>query len=330
MVGNNSQPDFDFNDFRRYHNGEMSAQEQHSFEKRMLEEPLVADAYEGFLALNEDQIDYKSALTNLDEALKERTQPEQKRALPMWAYASAASVCLLAGLSWVYFTSNKSSEHQNVAFEMSIGKPDQIAEPEEGVKTPPIPQAASTPALTLKSAPPSSTETSPATDELAVIVPAAPSQQEHKILGNKLEEAVAENDLESIAIVESIPASAPVAASSAQLPLRKSAAKVGQDYAAGASIALPSSRPVPVNGWESYQSYLLKNSVAEGKSGEVEVTFTVQTDSTLSAFSAKGDPSLNDKAILTVKNGPLWVPAKFNGRAIVSQTKVTLQFRISN
>jgi hypothetical protein len=234
------------------------------------------------------------------------------------------------GFYWLYFISNKNSEHQNVALEMSIGAPgDDLARPEEGVKETPIPPAASTPALTLKSAPSSAPETSQA-DELEAIVPAAPPQQEPKLSANKLQEAVVESALEHIAIVESVPASAPVAASSAQLPPRKSAAKVSQDYAAGASIALPSSRPVPVNGWESYRSYLLKNATAEGKSGEVEVSFTVQTDSTLSAFSAKGDPSLNDKAILTVKNGPLWVPARFNGRAIAAQTTVTFQFRISD
>ncbi|MEO6287679.1 MAG: hypothetical protein ABIN80_16735 [Dyadobacter sp.] len=327
MATINSQPEFGFDHFRRYRDGEMSAQEQHSLEKRMLEEPLVADAYEGFLALNEDQIDYQSALESLRDTLNEQAKPEKSRTLPIWAYASAASIVLGMSLYWFVFIINKNTSTQDVAFEMSIEKPEHAAVDEEvKVKETPLPPASArpTPQKAYGNSPANTTTSEP-------VAAAAPAQEVQERLDTNLEESIAANDQEQISIVQTIPASATAAAAlPSQAPLSESARKVTKNDAAGASATSLSSRPAPLNGWESFQFYLSKNALSAEQPGDVEVTFTVNADSTLSTFSTKGDRRFYQKAILTIQNGPAWIPARSDGQPTGMQTTVRIRFRNSN
>jgi hypothetical protein len=324
MEGTSSQPEFNFADFRRYRDGEMSSQEQHYLEKRMLEEPLVAEAYEGFLALTEDQIDYRSGLDSLRDTLDEKVKSKNDSILPIWAYGLAASVVLGMSLYWFVFVVNQNTSTENVAFEMSIEKPEQVAIDEEvKVKEAPFPPASS------KSTPQKAYENAPVTTERQEPVASASlPDEEEKRLDTNLAESIAANDQEHISVVETIPASAPAAALPSQAPLKKLAANASKGYAAVTTSF--SSSPAPLIGWESYQSYIQKNAVSAEQPGDVEVTFTVNVDSTLSAFSTKGDRRFYQKAILTIQNGPAWIPARSNGQQTGMQTTVRIQFRNSN
>lgn len=90
----------DFEDFERYHSGEMPPAEQRLLEGRMLAEPLVAEAYEGFLAWRAQHADVAGVRADLSRRLRTR---EARSAVPLWAYASAASVLLVLFAYWAIF-----------------------------------------------------------------------------------------------------------------------------------------------------------------------------------------------------------------------------------
>lgn len=91
----------DFDDFERYRNGEMQPAEQRSLEGRMLSEPLVAEAYEGFLAWRAQHADPARIPTDLRKRLRDREA--RTNVLPLWAYASAACVLLVLFVYWAVF-----------------------------------------------------------------------------------------------------------------------------------------------------------------------------------------------------------------------------------
>lgn len=107
---NNLIPDFD--DFERYRSGEMPSDEQRSLEGRMLAEPLVAEAYEGFLAWRAQRTDAAGVQADLRERLRTRVTPVRRNALPLWAYASAASVLLALFAYWSVFWDNQKAGMQ--------------------------------------------------------------------------------------------------------------------------------------------------------------------------------------------------------------------------
>lgn len=100
-VTNDFIPDFD--DFERYYSGEMRVEEQRALEGRMLDEPPVAEAYEGYLAWRVTHSDTSGMRTDLRERLHERVERERKPGLPLWTYASAASVLLALFAYWTFF-----------------------------------------------------------------------------------------------------------------------------------------------------------------------------------------------------------------------------------
>ncbi|GGM87091.1 hypothetical protein GCM10010967_19310 [Dyadobacter beijingensis] len=100
-VTNDFIPDFD--DFERYFGGQMPAAEQRALEGRMVDEPLVAEAYEGFLAWRTSHPDIAGMRVDLHARLRARVGRRDKRILPLWAYASAASVLLLLFAYWAFF-----------------------------------------------------------------------------------------------------------------------------------------------------------------------------------------------------------------------------------
>jgi TonB family protein len=104
-----------FEDFRRYHQGRMSHEEQHRLEKRLLEEPLFADAYEGYVAMIENKVDREASLEQLNEALQSRITGDKKRVVPIWAYAAAASVVL--SVSWLVYTNKESAKMTSIVSE---------------------------------------------------------------------------------------------------------------------------------------------------------------------------------------------------------------------
>lgn len=84
--------------------------------------------------------------------------------------------------------------------------------------------------------------------------------------------------------------------------------------------------PVPAQGWDSYNAYLVEKAKIARQKGSVTVSFTVNADGSLSNFQAKGKKSLRDLAIQIIKEGPAWVPFKINGIGVERKVEVVVRF----
>lgn len=103
---------FSAEDIRRYHAGELSAQERHELEKAALDDPLLADALEGYA--------YTPSPVNDIAELQQRLQQkmEEQKLVPVssiltkhfgW-WRMVALLLLLAGAGWIVFQWNRSNE----------------------------------------------------------------------------------------------------------------------------------------------------------------------------------------------------------------------------
>jgi TonB family protein len=91
-------------DYRRYLNNEMSSDERHAFEKRMLEDDFEADALEGMEMLSSGEL--RSDLSQIKDALDKKTKT--KSGLIYWR--AAAAILLLGIFSFmIYYVLNQDS-----------------------------------------------------------------------------------------------------------------------------------------------------------------------------------------------------------------------------
>ncbi|MCE7041489.1 energy transducer TonB [Dyadobacter sp. CY312] len=103
MEANRANTGYTAADFRRYRDGLMTAQEQHSFEKKCLEDPFVAEAYEGYLLLEENNIDADASFFRLEQKLDTSIQKKSVRRAVIWYYASAAILVFALGIGLVMY-----------------------------------------------------------------------------------------------------------------------------------------------------------------------------------------------------------------------------------
>jgi hypothetical protein len=108
-----------FDDFRRYYSGEMSHIEQYNLEKRMLQDPFLADAYEGYVNAGMDHVDEGRTLKDLRETLEGRVKSREKRDRPLWGYAAAASVLFLVG--WFFYVNRGWERQRYSSFDLATG-----------------------------------------------------------------------------------------------------------------------------------------------------------------------------------------------------------------
>lgn len=96
--------DFTASDIERYHKGEMSPKQRHDLEKAALDDPFLADALQGYAAMNSD---YSGDLAELRQRLSERTA--DRKVIPLaggrrtsfpW-FRAAAVLVLLAGAALI-------------------------------------------------------------------------------------------------------------------------------------------------------------------------------------------------------------------------------------
>lgn len=111
-----TNPDFpDFDDFLRYYQGVMPPEEQHRLEMQMLEEPLIAEAYEGFMAWYSQETHIPDLRTGLRGRLADRTSGSHRSIIPLWAYGAAATVLLAVGLYSLYFLNAPDGMREQIA-----------------------------------------------------------------------------------------------------------------------------------------------------------------------------------------------------------------------
>jgi hypothetical protein len=114
MATNNLNHSTDLARFRLYYAGEMSMKEQHAFEKELLEDPFLSEAYEGFIKLSTNNADLVAVRRDLNMRLASRLEENESRRIPVWTYISAAFVLLSIG--WLgYYRFEKEEVNGEVA-----------------------------------------------------------------------------------------------------------------------------------------------------------------------------------------------------------------------
>ena len=97
----NDNRKYDLADFQQYYNGKMSLSEQHHFEKTLLEDPFVSEAYQGFEDLQNAGGNYQQSVNNLQNRLSKRINSKDRRIFPAWISAAAAVLVVIAGIVWL-------------------------------------------------------------------------------------------------------------------------------------------------------------------------------------------------------------------------------------
>lgn len=321
-------------DFRRYQQGEMSAKEQHLLEKQMLDDPMLAEAYEGFLAMQRTNTDLAKLKLALDQNLQKRIIGRQKRTIPLWIYGAAASLIVSLGTVWILLISKPQKGDMRENGQYPVEKP--LIDPAPPTTPEPDPETAL-----------------PVEKPVQRTEPAARHERKRE-LAKVIPEQQPETDLAATdrADQTTIPASAPLEkqafANTARTPVptasgrplqekpkyKKSQTVVSESVSARSLAASPvladsvtNLTASPLMGWDAFNVYLDKQTGAARRRGVVEVSFHVNADGTLTDFTAQGKKQLQAEAIRIVKEGPLWVPARQNGFAFRTHTTVKLQFK---
>lgn len=352
-------------DFRRYQQGEMSFEEQHAFEKQLLEDAFTAAAYEGFLALEADRKDLTEIRLELNRKLENRLGNARKILVPIWVYGAAASFFISIGIIWTVFLTGPKMQGSESKKEFSARKVPEnpSANEQEEQVSPDAP-------LSLKSPPPA--ESKPGTDRIAhsstvensvvadryeketLFAEPVPRQQqiledknsriasaekagsEHGLASERIISRNRESEMEVPAIVPADENSAPDSADKVNISgsagdVQKSKNEI--QVAAAPMVARKQNSSVrssagamPEKGWENYQDYLEKNAGSTGINAVVTVTFTVQPGGSLTQFSATGDSTLHRRAIRMIRNGPAWLPDPHAGNGGGQPVKITIRF----
>jgi hypothetical protein len=106
MSKNNNIPGYNLADVQRYLAQQMSSQEMHNFEQAMLTDPLLADAFEGFMQANMQESTKQTS--RIKEQILAKTRRQSATVIPMasrrfnWLRVAAA-VLLLAGAGTVTY-----------------------------------------------------------------------------------------------------------------------------------------------------------------------------------------------------------------------------------
>jgi len=348
----------DFDDFERYYSGDMSPAEQRSLEGRMLAEPLVAEAYEGFLAWRAQDTRVSTMRADLKERLHTRVTHARSKAIPLWGYASAASVLLALFGYWAVFLRDQKAAMQKPAVavhreEARSSKPEQAPVPVPMQRDKPFEPVAVAPAepkasIPAKPAPAARPEQTPRTlsETGSALNPSVLADARLEATDTALADSIRASS--RIVQASSQPAEALIAPGSAQVVGKSMAARarvekkdVDTQYLVASSpmparkridaVVIPTDTlvAVPSAGWASYRAYLDKSTDSASTTGKIIVTFIVNTSGALSGFVAKGPQELQKDAIRIISNGPAWAPASTNGTRVISVAEVQLQFRQS-
>jgi TonB family protein len=106
-------------ELKKYASGKLLDKDANRVERSLLDQPLYADAVEGFEVIEQDKIDTNSVNIDLKNRLRERVQADKithrpTKIIPIWQPISiAASVLLLIGLGFYLF--NKNIDNQSVS-----------------------------------------------------------------------------------------------------------------------------------------------------------------------------------------------------------------------
>ncbi|MBM3433105.1 MAG: hypothetical protein FJX92_08955 [Bacteroidetes bacterium] len=294
----------------RYRKGELSAAEAHALEKASLEDPLLAEALEGYHSATRGS---EPELYFLKQWVNERVEENQAaiRFLPknrsMAPLLRIAAVFLvLTGAAWMtYFfwiNPNQSQLASN--------------SPKEPTQTPMVQETNTTnsaPPIT-QSAPPSEEKKPPVAAEK--IEPINPQP----ITAQNPASAPVENEIRMLppatdAMVESETKDKP-----APPPNQRSNKET---IVVTKNDAILSEAPTPEGGWKAYESYLERNRQPAPTASNtqvnpvVDLTFSIGQDGRPQDIQVVNSAGTfyDEKAIELLKKGPSWLPGKSSKRA---------------
>ena len=118
---------------RKYLNGELDAKAMHQLEKQAQDDPFLMDALEGYSNAAKDQ---QANLDELSALLQQRARPAEKRIIPFWMIAAAASVLVVLSIGGYLFFSNHPGDTTRLAtvVKQPETKPAPLAETEVPAK----------------------------------------------------------------------------------------------------------------------------------------------------------------------------------------------------
>ncbi|CAG5068633.1 hypothetical protein DYBT9623_01365 [Dyadobacter sp. CECT 9623] len=325
-----------FQEFHRYHSGEMSSREQNVFEKKLLADPAYAEAYEGFVLMQENGLNVTNISQELSGQLQKRIGKKSAKRIAFQVYAAAATILLVLGVTWLAFFRNG---NETVNQEVSIQVPEAKVGPENGIVTEPKSQPESAPVSpepNIKSLP-RTAYSSIDKNSVPAIVPADPEPA-----GEILAKDAAE---ERIATGEPVPSAFPAAPqplqdAREQLKKTRIASNNSVSYTSRTTVSAFSPQGIlpdsilnfgiakPAGGWLAYQDYLHQNMLTSKDSTTVRVEFIVKTDGALSDFKVSGPAELWDQAIQIIRQGPSWIPAAGDGALAESPVRVSIGVRL--
>lgn len=128
---------------RRYAAGELTPAEQHAVERRLLDDPLAAEAVEGLARLRENEVNVETATADLRARLQHRAAKRRGRVVPLaWTrYAAAATVLLaVAGLGWWWLRTEPTAPEPGLTASRpapEAAQPQPAAEPAPAPAAPP-------------------------------------------------------------------------------------------------------------------------------------------------------------------------------------------------
>lgn len=117
MANNHPIKNYTYHDIEKYHKGQLSPAEMHQLEKASLEDPLLAEALEGYKSV---QTDAAADLTDLKNKLSERISRKNSRTVvPFYKNTRwlrvAALVILLAGAGVVFYRLGLQNKPKDIA-----------------------------------------------------------------------------------------------------------------------------------------------------------------------------------------------------------------------
>ncbi|MEN9497474.1 MAG: hypothetical protein RL750_373 [Bacteroidota bacterium] len=310
----------------RYRKGELSAQEAHELEKASLEDPLLAEAMEGFYSSSrssEHELNFlKSWVSDRVEESQAsiRFIPKRRSFAPLMRVA--AVFLLVIGASWMGYifwmdrtqplladagTGDLPTNQSAPVRESGASRPiqtDLSSMPpsvpiEKGGVVATVDQVKEEPKKAVDSPPVADKEQPVVAVQQADVVSVAPAQPEQEVMADKATRNLAE-------------------ARQAEAVVRTNTAK---QLAADGFKTVDS--PTPAVGWTSFESYLERNSQSAPTPSNtltahlVELSFEVGKDGRPTDIKVERSAGsfYDDKAIELLKKGPGWIPGKSGKRA---------------
>lgn len=135
-------------------------------------------------------------------------------------------------------------------------------------------------------------------------------------------------------VVQALPQARAAAMKTKDVAEAKKEAQATDKEAAMEGQAIIRKPAAPVNGWESYRAWVKRNlnypgGISPVVQQEVLVSFTVQSDSTLTGLKAISSPDelFTREVYRLLREGPKWIPARQNGIVVSEEITCTFVFK---